>query len=69
MNEILDDIQEDLHERGKQLMVKTFNNKTEKIKFLQNKSNQNNQNMDLNDIDKDNNENEMELMQQKSYAL
>ena len=33
LNEILDEIQEDLHARGKQLMVKTFNNKTEYIKF------------------------------------
>lgn len=36
--EILDDIQEDLHKRGKQLMVKTFNNKTEYIKFVENKN-------------------------------
>ena len=33
LNEILDDIQEELHGNGKQLMVKTFNNKTEFIKF------------------------------------
>ena len=34
LNETLDEIQEDLHEKGKQLITKTFNNKTEKIKFL-----------------------------------
>ena len=33
-NEILDDIQEDLHEKGKQLITKAFNNKTEKMIFL-----------------------------------
>ncbi len=33
LNEILEDVQEDLHQKGKQLMVKTFNNKTEYIKF------------------------------------
>ena len=37
LNEILGDIQEDLHHSGKQLMVKTFNNKTEYIKFVKNK--------------------------------
>ena len=39
LNEILDDIQEELHNDGKQLMVKTFNNKTEYIKFEMNKRN------------------------------
>lgn len=38
MNEILDDIQEDLHDAGKQLMVKTLNNKTKFIKFQVNRS-------------------------------
>ena len=33
LNTILDEIQEKLHDDGKQLMVKTFNNKTEFIKF------------------------------------
>ena len=37
LHEILCDIQEDLHDLGKQLMVKTFNNKTEWIKFVKNK--------------------------------
>eukprot|EP01084_Bolivina_argentea_P217000 368502_1 len=37
LNEILDDIQEVLHDKGKQLMVKIFNNKTEYIKFKINK--------------------------------
>ena len=36
LQEILDDIQEDLHNKGKQLMIQTFNNKTEFIKFLPN---------------------------------
>ena len=37
LNEILDEIQEELHDKmGKQLMVKTFNNKTEFIKFEKN---------------------------------
>ena len=31
--DILEEIQEDLHNQGKQLMVKTFNNKTEYVKF------------------------------------
>ena len=31
--DILEEIQEELHDQGKQLMVKTFNNKTEYIKF------------------------------------
>ena len=35
LNQILDEIQENLHSSGKQLMVKTFNNKTENIKFIQ----------------------------------
>ena len=38
LNEILDDIQEELHDAGKQLMVKTFNNKTGNIKFVKNKN-------------------------------
>ena len=33
LHEILDEVQEELHRKGKQLMVKTFNNKTEYIKF------------------------------------
>ena len=37
LHEILDDIQENLHDLGKQLMVKTYNNKTEWIKFVVNK--------------------------------
>ena len=37
LNEVLDDIQEDLHNNGKQLMTKTFHNKTEYIKFEMNK--------------------------------
>ena len=36
LHEILDDIQENLHDLGKQLMVKTYNNKTEWIKFVKN---------------------------------
>ena len=36
--EILDDIQEDLHSKGKQLMVKQFNNETERIKFQKKKN-------------------------------
>ena len=39
MNEILDEIQEKLHNDGKQLMVKTMNNKTEFIKFMENGNN------------------------------
>ena len=38
LNEILEDIQEELHNNGKQLIVKTFNNKTEYIKFRQHKN-------------------------------
>ena len=34
LKHILDEIQEDLHDKGKQLMTKTFNNKTEYIKFI-----------------------------------
>ena len=34
LKHILSDIQEDLHNKGKQLMTKTFNNKTEYIKFV-----------------------------------
>ena len=33
----MDEIQEELHDDGKQLLVKTFNNKTEFIKFRENK--------------------------------
>ena len=36
LHQLLDEVQEDLHEKGKQLMVKTFNNKTEYIKFRKN---------------------------------
>ena len=37
LHEILDEIQEDLHAKGKQLMVKQFNNKTAWIKFKENR--------------------------------
>ena len=40
LHQILDDVQEDLHTRGKQLMVKTFNNKTEYIIFEEHNDNQ-----------------------------
>ena len=46
LNEILDEIQEHLHERGKQLMVKIFNNKTEKIKFYRRELDVKNMNID-----------------------
>ena len=42
LNKILIEIQDNLHERGKQLITKTFNNHTEYIKFYPNDSINNN---------------------------
>ena len=38
LQQVLGQIQEDLHQRGKQLLVMTFNNKTENLRFLKNET-------------------------------